>query len=75
MFEFLFKYPTTVFAKGEFVLLARWPVWVLALAIAAACALLGFLLWRRRGRMAAGFSDGVPPLSGFFKARWRRSCC
>ena len=60
MFEFLFKYPTTVFAKGEFVLLARWPVWVLALAIVAACALFGFLLWRRRGRMAAGLTGWRP---------------
>jgi len=25
MFEFLFKYPATVFSKGQFVLLAAWP--------------------------------------------------
>ena len=54
MFEFLFKYPTTVFAKGDFVFLARWPVWMLAAMIAAASVLLGFFVWRRRGKMAAG---------------------
>ena len=36
MFEFLFKYPRTVFAKGTFVLLAQWPLWLLILAIFAA---------------------------------------
>ena len=39
MFEFLFKYPPTVFAKGNFVLLGQWPVWTLiGLLIAAAVA-------------------------------------
>lgn len=48
MFEFLFKYPTTVFSKGEFVLLGSWPVWLLALSVLAGAAVLGWLVWRRR---------------------------
>ena len=36
MFEFLFKYPGAVFQKGQFVLLASWPVWILALGVIAA---------------------------------------
>ncbi|MCC7174283.1 MAG: hypothetical protein IT159_03730 [Bryobacterales bacterium] len=59
MFEFLFKYPATVYAKGDFVLLSRWPVWILAAAILAAGLLLAYLLWRRRGRLA-GFT-GLRP--------------
>jgi uncharacterized membrane protein len=52
MFEFLFKYPRTVFAKGTFVLLAQWPLWVLILAIFAAAAGLAWVIWSRRGAIA-----------------------
>ena len=56
MFEFLFKYPGAVFEKGQFVLLAPWPLWVLALGVAAAG---GFLLWHvRRHR---GLLTGARP--------------
>lgn len=48
MFEFLFKFSPSVFAKGEFVFLGRWPLWVLALLAAAGCAALGLYLWRKR---------------------------
>lgn len=45
MFELLFKYPPAVFARGHYLLLARWPVWVLvALTVAAA----GLLVWQGR---------------------------
>ena len=45
MFEFLFKYPSTVFSKGTFVLLGRWPVWILFLVMAGvAGALIGMLI-------------------------------
>jgi uncharacterized membrane protein len=48
MFQFLFKYPSTVFSKGQLVLLGSWPAWVLVLAILAGAAALGWLVWRRR---------------------------
>jgi uncharacterized membrane protein len=48
MFEFLFKYPPTVFAKGSFVLLSQWPVWTLAALLLVAAAGLGWVIWSRR---------------------------
>ena len=49
MFQFLFKYPLPVFTKGRFVLLAGWPVWALAVLIAAAAGGLALLIrWRLR---------------------------
>jgi uncharacterized membrane protein len=49
MFQFLFKYPVPVFTKGRFVLLAGWPVWALAVLIAAAAGGLALLIrWRLR---------------------------
>src|SRR5258708_40155094 len=47
MFEFLFKYPRAVFAKGELVLLGAWPEWVLALFLLAAAAGLAWLIRSR----------------------------
>lgn len=52
MFEFLFKYPVTVFSKGTFVLLGGWPVWLLALLIAAIALGVGYAIWRRRNRIS-----------------------
>ena len=52
MFEFLFKYPPTVFAKGSFVLLSQWPVWTLALLLLIAAAGLGWVIWSRRRAIA-----------------------
>ncbi len=52
MFEFLFKYPPTVFAKGSFVLLSQWPVWTLAVLLLIAAAGLGWVIWRRRRAIA-----------------------
>jgi len=49
MFELLFKYPTTVFRKGEFVFLSGWPVWLLALVILAVAAALAWHMRRRGG--------------------------
>lgn len=51
MFEFLFKYPMTVFTKGKFVLLGAWPVWLLMVLIVAAVAGLGWLIWWRLQRL------------------------
>jgi len=52
MFEFLFKYPTTAFSKGTFVLLGQWPLWLLIAAFVAAVLGLGWTIWRRRRAVA-----------------------
>jgi uncharacterized membrane protein len=52
MFEFLFKYPSTVFSKGTFVLLGQWPLWLLIVAVAAAILGLGWTIWHRRRAVA-----------------------
>jgi hypothetical protein len=52
MFEWLFKYPAAMFAKGQFVLLGSWPRWILiALVLLAAVGLA--LLIRSRLSQAA----------------------
>src|SRR6185503_5905517 len=58
MFEFLFKYPATVFSQGQFVLLAAWPAWTLGLAILAIALGLGWHVQRRRG-----FLTGARPVA------------
>ncbi|MBV9769183.1 MAG: hypothetical protein JOZ32_06410, partial [Bryobacterales bacterium] len=52
MFEFLFKYPPTAFAKGSIVLLGQWPVWTLALLLIMAAAGLAWVIWQRRRAIA-----------------------
>lgn len=52
MFQFFFKYPSTVFAKGRFVLLSAWPAWLLLLMIVTAAGSLALLI-RYRLRVAA----------------------
>lgn len=54
MFEFFFKYPVMVFSKGNFVLLGRWPVWLLIALIVAAAGVLGWMIWRGRRSYAPG---------------------
>ena len=49
MFEWLFKYPSTAFAKGHLVLLTPWPVWLLAIGIIAAAILLYLHIRKNRG--------------------------
>lgn len=58
MFEFLFKYPASVFSKGTFVLLGAWPRWMLFAGIVAIAVLLAWLVWRKRNQLA-------PSLRGF----------
>src|SRR5215472_9978002 len=58
MFEFLFKYPASLFQKGQFVLLTPWPLWLLALAILAAA---GILFWHVRRNH--GLLSGARPLA------------
>jgi uncharacterized membrane protein len=52
MFEFLFKYPPTVFAKGSFVLLGQWPLWALTVLVVACAGGLGWVIWSRRRAIA-----------------------
>jgi uncharacterized membrane protein len=47
MFEFFFKYPIPVFARGKYILLGAWPGWLLALLTAVAIGGLAWLVWRR----------------------------
>lgn len=47
MFEFLFKYPSSVFSRGTFVLLTGLPVWLMGLGVVAATAALGWYAFGR----------------------------
>jgi uncharacterized membrane protein len=47
MFEFLFKYPLSIFRQGTFIFLAGWPIWLLGLGVLVAAGGLGFLIWRQ----------------------------
>jgi uncharacterized membrane protein len=51
MFEFLFKYPPAIFAKGKLALLSPWPLWLLFVLLLAAAA---GLYWNIRQRDAHG---------------------
>jgi hypothetical protein len=53
MFELLFKYPIAVFRKGQFVLLGKWPAWLLLLLTGAAVVGVALLLRWRLGNAAA----------------------
>jgi hypothetical protein len=52
MFELLFKYPATVFSRGQFVFLAPWPVWLLAVAVVAAAGALAWHVSRHHGLLS-----------------------
>ena len=54
MFQLLFKYPSTVFIKGRFVLLSTWPAWLLPVFIVAAA---GGVAWLIRSRMRNAASN------------------
>ena len=51
MFEWLFKYPATAFAKGHIVLLTPWPVYFLVLAVALAAVLLYWHVRKNKGML------------------------
>src|SRR6516162_5515096 len=47
MFQLLFKYPSAVFRRGQFVLLGSWPAWLLVLVVGAAVVGVALLIrWR-----------------------------
>jgi uncharacterized membrane protein len=58
MFELLFKYPLSIFHKGQFVFLTPWPLWLLAIAILVAA---GLLFWHVRRNH--GMLNGVRPVA------------
>jgi len=58
MFQLLFKYPETVFAKGRFVLLSAWPAWLLPVLILAAATGIAFLIRSRLRKHAPNFRRG-----------------
>lgn len=53
MFQFLFKYPSSIFSKGDFVLLGGWPKWVLYLLVLATAVGLALLIRARLPQAAA----------------------
>jgi len=58
MFELLFKYPASLFHKGQFVFLTPWPLWLMAVGILAAA---GLLFWHVRSHH--GLLSGLRPLA------------
>src|SRR5580692_8182439 len=52
MFEFFFKYPRSMYARGQFALLGAWPKWMLVLLIVAAAAALAWLIRSRLAQAA-----------------------
>jgi uncharacterized membrane protein len=52
MFEFLFKYPRSVYARGQFSLLGAWPKWMLVVLIVAAGVGLAWLIRSRLSQAA-----------------------
>ncbi|MBK5294255.1 MAG: hypothetical protein JJE04_21565 [Acidobacteriia bacterium] len=60
MFEFFFHYPRTAFSKGEVVLLAGMPVWVLGLLVVVAAAGLAWVMRLRMPEAAVGIKGWRP---------------
>jgi hypothetical protein len=58
MFQFLFKYPSTVFTRGQFALLTGWPAWLLPILIFAAAVGLAIIIRYR-------IRNAVPQLQGW----------
>src|SRR5579864_5511866 len=52
MFEFFFKYPHSVYTRGQFALLGAWPKWILVVLILAAGAGLAWLIRSRLAQAA-----------------------
>ena len=57
MFELLFKYPASIFHKGQFVFLTPWPIWLLAIAILAAAGALFWHVRRNHGMLSGAAPD------------------
>jgi uncharacterized membrane protein len=59
MFELLFKYPASLFHKGQFVFLTPWPLWLLALGIIAAAGALFWHVRRNHGALSGARPIGI----------------
>ena len=46
IFQFLFKYPSVAYERGQVALASGWPGWVLGVGIALSAAAVGVYLWR-----------------------------
>ena len=46
IFQFLFKYPSVAYERGQMALASGWPSWALGVAIALGAAAVGVYLWR-----------------------------
>ena len=68
MFELLFKYPTSMFHKGQFVFLTPWPLWLLGIAILAAAAALFWHVHRNHGMLNGLRPAGIWVLQTFLVA-------
>src|SRR6266481_102095 len=68
MFELLFKYPTSMFHKGQFVFLTPWPLWVMGIAILAAAAALFWHVHRNHGMLNGLRPAGIWVLQTFLVA-------
>ena len=68
MFQFLFKYPSPVFSKGQFVLLGAWPGWVLLLLIVASMTGLALLIRSRLPHPAPLSAHQAAPTIGKWRA-------
>ncbi len=62
MFELLFQYPRTVFSRGEVVLMASSPKWLLVLLIIAGAGVLAWLIRDRLRTAAEGVRTGWRPI-------------
>ena len=58
MFEFFFKYPRSVYERGQFAFLGAWPKWMLVLLIVAAGVVLA---WMIRSRL----KEAAPNMRGW----------
>src|ERR1035438_9715994 len=52
MFDFFFKYPRSLYTRGQFALLGAWPKWILVLLIVAAAAGLAWMIRSHLARAA-----------------------
>src|SRR5579859_2884525 len=52
MFEFFFKYPRSLYSRGQFALLGAWPKWMLVLLILIAAVGLAWLIRSRLAQAA-----------------------